>query len=71
MDIFTRFGLVAFVGLGKTAEAEQDILRQTTIVTKGVGVRWQPLEQKKMNIRVDVARGPEESALYLSVGEAF
>ncbi|SNX48513.1 hypothetical protein VTH8203_02131 [Vibrio thalassae] len=66
-----RFGLVAFVGLGETAEAEQDILRQTTIVTKGVGVRWQPLEQKKMNIRVDVVRGPKESALYLSVGEAF
>ncbi|MGF1750176.1 BamA/TamA family outer membrane protein [Vibrio cionasavignyae] len=66
-----RFGLVAFLGLGKTSEAQQDILSQSTIVTKGVGFRWQPVEQKKMNIRLDVAKGPEENAFYLSVGEAF
>lgn len=66
-----RFGAVAFLGLGKTAEAEQDILSQSTVVTKGIGLRWQPVEQKKMNIRIDLARGPEESTLHLSVGEAF
>jgi hemolysin activation/secretion protein len=66
-----RFGAVGFVGLGKTAEAEQDILSQSTVVTKGIGLRWQPVEQKKMNIRLDLARGPEESTLHLSVGEAF
>ncbi|MFA0087744.1 BamA/TamA family outer membrane protein [Vibrio sp. E150_011] len=66
-----RFGLVAFVGLGKTSEAEQDILSQNTIVTKGLGFRWQPVEQKKMNIRLDFAKGPEENTFYLSVGEAF
>lgn len=66
-----RFGLAAFLGLGKTSEAQQNIWNQNTIVTKGLGFRWQPVEQKKMNIRLDFAKGPEENTFYLSVGEAF
>jgi hypothetical protein len=59
------------LGLGKTSEAQQNIWNQNTIVTKGLGFRWQPVEQKKMNIRLDFAKGPEENTFYLSVGEAF
>lgn len=37
----------------------------------GAGLRYMVSEVHRLNLRVDVARGRDETTVYVSVGEAF
>ncbi|MDM0108410.1 BamA/TamA family outer membrane protein [Variovorax sp. J22R24] len=68
---FGRVGIVAFVGTGAVADRFGDITSRNLPVGYGVGVRYMVLEDQRINLRIDVARGSNSQAVYLSVTEAF
>jgi hypothetical protein len=66
-----RWSLVGFAGAGRAAASSGDIGSAPTQVTKGVGVRYLLARALGLHAGVDVARGPEETAYYLTVGSAW
>jgi hypothetical protein len=67
-----RWGGVAFMGFGGIAPSLGDIIDETSVLpAAGVGVRYRPFKDNDVNLRVDFAIGKNDSALYLSIGEAF
>ncbi len=65
-----RWSLVGFAGAGRAANAG-DLGSAPTRVTKGVGFRYLLARALGMHAGVDVARGPEENAFYITVGSSW
>jgi hypothetical protein len=65
-----RWSLVGFAGAGRAA-APGGIGSAPTRVTKGLGIRYLLARALGMHAGVDVARGPEESAFYITVGSSW
>ena len=66
-----RFVGVAFAGAGFYAENFNDFNEDNLVLSYGTGIRYQVLEDKKINLSVDVAFSESDSAVYLRLGEAF
>jgi hypothetical protein len=69
--VYKRWSLIGFVGKGFT---DGDIRRFDTdenIVTFGGGFRYLIARQLNMHVGIDVARGPEDTAVYLQMGHAW
>lgn len=64
-----KIGAVAFAGVGSVAPdfAEWG----TTLPSVGVGFRWVIAPKNNVGLRVDFARGRDESIFYVGIGEAF
>ena len=65
-----RWGLVAFAG-GGTADAPEGVIEENVVPSYGVGLRFEVLPAKRINVRLDYARSDGRDAVYFSVGEAF
>jgi hypothetical protein len=65
-----RWSLVGFAGAGRAANAG-DLGSAPTRVTKGVGFRYLLARALGLHGGVDVARGPEENAFYITVGSSW
>lgn len=68
--LFWRIGGVAFASAAMVARSLDDIDAGAIKPAGGLGLRFAPLEDVPVNIRLDVAYGSELS-FYLSVGEVF
>lgn len=66
-----RIGFVAFGGVGAVSPDLSGFTSATTLPSFGVGVRYLLTEANKLNFRLDVARGKDDTLVYLGVGEAF
>ncbi len=66
-----RFVGVAFVGAGSYGDTLSDFSKDSLVVSYGAGIRYQILEDKKINLSVDAAFSDDDSAIYLRLGEAF
>lgn len=66
-----RFGAVAFAGVGKVAPTFGDMGNEPSLPSVGAGLRWLAAETARVNLSVDVARGRDDTALYVYVKEAF
>jgi len=66
-----RFSAVGFVGAGKAAQSFGDLNSQPTRVTKGAGIRYLTLRKLGMHAGIDVAKGPEDTYWYLTVGSSW
>ena len=64
-----RIGLVAFGGLGGVAPEWDEF--DKILTNYGVGARWVLAKENNISFRVDVARGGDNTEIYLGVGEAF
>jgi hypothetical protein len=66
-----RWALVGFAGAGKAYGRRQAWADSETVVSLGAGFRY--LVARKLNLYagLDVARGPEEGAVYFQVGSAW
>jgi outer membrane translocation and assembly module TamA len=66
-----RWGLVGFAGAGKAYGQAVPFADAKTVVSGGAGVRY--LIARKMGLwaGIDIARGPEQAAVYLQVGSAW
>ena len=66
-----RWGLAAFAGTGLVGSSFSESDLRNSIPSYGLGVRFTVLKAKRINLRVDYARSFEDSAIHVSVGEAF
>ena len=69
--VWQRFGLAAFGGTGWISNAPYADGRDDRIDSAGVGLRFEVLPAKRLNLRLDFAWSEDDQAVYLAVGEAF
>lgn len=70
-NIFERWGVVGFFGTGAVDGDDPAFDTQDDIVAGGVGGRFLFKPAMGLWVGVDVARGPEETTLYVQVGHAW
>jgi outer membrane protein assembly factor BamA len=66
-----RFGAVVFGGWGKVARSFGDLGEEPDLPSVGVGLRWLAAEKARVNLSVDVARGRDDTSVYVYVKESF
>jgi hypothetical protein len=64
-----RIGAVAFGGVGSVAPDFAGW--EETLWSAGAGFRWVIAPKNNISLRVDIARGRDETVYYVGVGEAF
>ncbi len=71
-ELFWKLGGVVFGGIGNVAPSfSESGLREMKFVY-GIGGRFRPLRDEKLNLRLDIGKGPgDQYAIYLSIKEAF
>ena len=66
-----RWTLAFFGGVGKTTDIGLFGSDGETVAAGGVGLRYRLARKLGLQAGVDVARGPEETAIYLTIGSAW
>jgi outer membrane protein assembly factor BamA len=66
-----RFSLVGFVGGGAAWNHLEQFDNTKTIVTGGAGFRYEIASAYGLHIGLDVARGPDDTAIYIQIGSAW
>jgi hemolysin activation/secretion protein len=66
-----RWGAVAFVEYGEIGSSFETLSDGQSVTSYGVGLRWQAIESKLLNLGVDFAFSDDEDAIYLRIGESF
>jgi len=66
-----RWSLLGFVGAGRAWGRKQDFTEVNTVHAAGAGFRYLIAKQLGIHAGVDIARGPEETVLYLQVGSPW
>jgi hypothetical protein len=69
-QFYGRWSVVAFGGIG-IARLDEGFTRDTTAGAGGVGFRYEIAQKFGLHVGIDVARGPEQTAVYLQVGNAW
>ncbi len=67
-DLTDRWSLVGFVGSGWTASEDDTDVEYSGKVASGGGIRYLIARRLGMRVGVDVAVGPEDTVVYLTVG---
>jgi outer membrane protein assembly factor BamA len=70
-QFWKRFSLVGFVGGGAAWNHLEQFNSTQTIVTGGAGFRYEMARKYGLHVGLDVARGPDETAVYIQVGSAW
>lgn len=66
-----RFGAVVFGGTGKVARSFDEMGKEPDLPSIGVGLRWLAAQTARVNLSVDLARGRDDTGLYVYVKESF
>ena len=69
--VWRRWGLVGFVGVGSTASGYNSEVFKDLKPAGGLGFRYLLAKQYGLHLGIDVARGPEQFAWYLTFGSAW
>lgn len=70
-DLTDRWSLIGFIGAGRAWGRNASFGDSATEVSKGVGFRYLIARRLGMYTGIDVARGPEDTAFYIQVGNAW
>jgi len=70
-NLFDRWGVVGFAGTGDTDGNIPAFETEDDIIAGGVGGRWLFKPEMGLWVGVDIARGPERTAYYIQVGQAW
>jgi hypothetical protein len=70
-QFWKRFSLVGFVGGGAAWNHLERFNSTQTIVTGGAGFRYELARAYGLHIGLDVARGPDDTAVYIQMGSAW
>lgn len=70
-EVWKRMGGTVFVGYGDVSPTPAKLTTAAQIYTYGFGLRFVLSHEEMVNIRVDVGFGNDDSAFFLSLGEAF
>lgn len=71
INIAKRWGVVGFAGLGSAFKSLEDRDNNEVVWNAGTGLRFLASRSMGVKIGVDVARGPEDWALYFTVGSSW
>jgi hypothetical protein len=71
LKLTKRLGVVGFAGVGGVAGSLREFNLDRLLPSIGGGLRFQIAEKNPINFRLDLARGKDEAAIYVAVGEAF
>jgi hypothetical protein len=63
-----RWQVGVFVGAGRAANNFDELADAPSRISRGVGFRYMGIRRLGLNMGVDVARGPEETSIYISFG---
>lgn len=66
-----RWKVGAFVGAGRAANSFGDLSDAPTVVSKGLGFRYLIARRYDFVMGLDVARGPEDTAVYIKAGSTW
>lgn len=66
-----RWSMALFAGAGRTTSISDFNSESENVAAGGAGVRYRIARKLGMQVGVDVARGPEETAFYLTIGSAW
>lgn len=69
--IYKRWSLVFYGGLGKTYSEMKDLPGEELIYTYGTGFRYLLARKFGMHMGMDFAKGPEDFAIYLTLGSGW
>ncbi|HEY2338326.1 MAG TPA: BamA/TamA family outer membrane protein [Burkholderiales bacterium] len=69
--IYGRFGGVAFGGTGKIAPSFGEMSGEPQLPSYGAGLRWLASAKAHVNLSIDVAKGRDDTSVYVYVKEAF
>lgn len=67
----SRWTVAIFAGAAKTTTVEEFSAKGETVASGGAGFRYRIARNLGMQLGMDVARGPEETSIYLTVGSAW
>jgi hypothetical protein len=70
-DFRYRWSLVGFIGAGWAADSVSNFDNADAKVAGGLGIRYFLARHLGLRVGVDVARGPDETAFYIVVGNAW
>lgn len=70
-NLTPRWALVGFAGVAKAYGRRQEWSEAKTVVAGGAGFRYLVARKLGMYAGLDVARGPEDSAIYIQMGSAW
>lgn len=66
-----RWAAIAFAGKGYTDTSEPLFDTENSIRAWGIGLRYLAIESQNVWVGLDLARGPEEDAVYIQVGHPW
>ena len=67
----TRWSLILFGGVGNAESADFVAAADDTVYSKGVGFRYFIARRFGAHAGIDAAKGPEDTALYITFGQAW
>jgi hypothetical protein len=70
-NIFSRWAILGFAGTGAVGADDPSFETDDDIYAGGAGVRYFLMQDLGLWLGVDVARGPEDSYAYITVGQAW
>jgi hypothetical protein len=70
-QVFSRWSILGFVGSGRVAESFSDLDDETSRNTFGAGFRYLIARKFGLHSGIDIARGPEETYVYIQIGSAW
>ncbi len=71
IDFSERWAEIAFAGVGFTRNDEATLETTQDIGSVDTGVRFQALREQDVWIGLDIAKGPEEYAWYIQIGQGW
>jgi len=66
--ISPRWSLVGFLAAGDAEVTASELFQEGAIVAGGAGIRYMLAREQKLAVGLDVARGPEDTAIYFILG---
>ena len=66
-----RWSLVLFAGAGRTTSINLFDEESQTVGAGGLGFRYRLARKQGLQVGVDVARGPEDTSIYMTMGSAW
>jgi hypothetical protein len=70
-EVDSRWSILGFGGVGKAANSSSDFGSSSSLVSKGLGFRYQIARRYGFHMGIDVARGPEDTVWYIQAGPAW
>jgi outer membrane protein assembly factor BamA len=69
--IHGNWSAAMFAGYGGVGPSLKDLDRDDMIFAGGAGIRYMVAPEQRVALRLDVAKGQDQTMVYISVGEAF